>query len=109
MNDENTNKKADIDVILTSYVEGLGQPGDQVSVRPYSGYEKVIVPGLAVYATPENIAKYAPLRDASQAVQHSSKYSLKVLFKFPSLCQEYLFFLIDTEITTSLDSRCCFK
>lgn len=81
--DENTLKKPDIDVILTSYVEGLGQPGDQVSVRPFGGYDRVIAPGLAVYATEENIAKYAPLRDASKTLVYSSKYSLKVGLRFP--------------------------
>lgn len=48
-------KKPNIDIILTQFVEGLGNKWDIVSVRPFSGLLKLIVPGLALYATPENL------------------------------------------------------
>lgn len=75
---EDHEKKANIDVVLTTYVEGLGKAGDKVSVRPFAGYDKLIVPGLAVYATPENIEKYLDLSTSAEATIYSSKYSIKV-------------------------------
>lgn len=48
-------KKPNIDVILTQFVEGLGNKWDVVSVRPFYGLSHLIVPGLAMYATPENL------------------------------------------------------
>ncbi|KAH7945640.1 hypothetical protein HPB49_013433 [Dermacentor silvarum] len=48
-------KKPNIDIILTQFVEGLGNKWDIVSVRPFYGLLKLIVPGLALYATPENL------------------------------------------------------
>ncbi|XP_065284945.1 large ribosomal subunit protein bL9m [Dermacentor albipictus] len=48
-------KKPNIDVILTQFVEGLGNKWDVVSVRPFYGLSHLIVPGLALYATPENL------------------------------------------------------
>lgn len=48
-------KKPNIDVILTQFVEGLGNKWDIVSVRPFYGLSHLIVPGLAMYATPENL------------------------------------------------------
>uniref|UniRef100_G3MRW7 Large ribosomal subunit protein bL9m n=1 Tax=Amblyomma maculatum TaxID=34609 RepID=G3MRW7_AMBMU len=49
------NKKPNIDVILTQFVEGLGNKWDIVSVRPFYGLTQLIVPGLAMYVTPENL------------------------------------------------------
>ncbi|EFA07188.1 large ribosomal subunit protein bL9m [Tribolium castaneum] len=54
----NVEKKSDIEVILTSFVEDLGNMGDKVTVRPNYAYYHLLLPGLAVYATPENEAKY---------------------------------------------------
>ncbi|XP_022907329.1 large ribosomal subunit protein bL9m [Onthophagus taurus] len=51
-------KQPDLEVILTSYVEGLGDVGEKVSVRPQYGYNNLLLPGLAIYATPENTKKY---------------------------------------------------
>ncbi|KAK8778374.1 hypothetical protein V5799_020283 [Amblyomma americanum] len=48
-------KKPNIDVILTQFVEGLGNKWDIVSVKPFYGLTHLIVPGLAMYATPENL------------------------------------------------------
>uniref|UniRef100_A0A224Z387 Large ribosomal subunit protein bL9m n=1 Tax=Rhipicephalus zambeziensis TaxID=60191 RepID=A0A224Z387_9ACAR len=48
-------KKPNIDVILTQFVEGLGNKWDVVSMRPFYGLSHLIVPGLAMYATPENL------------------------------------------------------
>uniref|UniRef100_A0A1E1XFX5 Large ribosomal subunit protein bL9m n=1 Tax=Amblyomma aureolatum TaxID=187763 RepID=A0A1E1XFX5_9ACAR len=48
-------KKPNIDVILTQFVEGLGNKWDIVSVRPFYGLTQLIVPGLATYVTPESL------------------------------------------------------
>lgn len=56
--DGNTIKKPDISVILTDYVEGIGYKGDLVTLRPNMAYNRLLLPGLAVYDTPENRQKY---------------------------------------------------
>nr|BAH71425.1 ACYPI000891 [Acyrthosiphon pisum] len=48
-------KKEKIDVILTQYVEGLGHQGELVSVRPTYAYDQLILPKLAIYASPDNL------------------------------------------------------
>jgi large subunit ribosomal protein L9 len=77
---KNTNceKKPDLDIILTSYVDGLGNVGDRVSVKPGYAYNNLLLPGLAVYATPENIEKYKNL-EIKDVVQYSSPKALKML------------------------------
>lgn len=71
----NTNLEVqpDMEVILTSYVEGLGNIGDRVSVRPYKAYNELLLPGLAVYASPENIEKYKDYDRKEDDIQFSSK------------------------------------
>lgn len=72
-----TVKQPDIDVILQSYIEGVGNIGDKVSVRPSYAYNKLLLSGLAVYASPENIEKYASKSDA-QGQRYSSPFALYV-------------------------------
>ncbi|XP_008555280.1 39S ribosomal protein L9, mitochondrial [Microplitis demolitor] len=57
---ENTDirKKENLDVILTSFVEGIGVRGDRLSLHPKIAYNQLLLPGLAVYASPENIKKF---------------------------------------------------
>lgn len=47
-----------LDIILTQYVEGVGEKGDKLSMKPNKAYHHFLLPGLAVYATPDNIDKY---------------------------------------------------
>ncbi|XP_044729984.1 39S ribosomal protein L9, mitochondrial [Chrysoperla carnea] len=75
---EDTNVRAQqlMEVILTSYVEGLGVAGDVVQVKPNYAYNKLLLPKLGVYKTPENEAKY--LKNQIQTnIQHSSPYAPK--------------------------------
>lgn len=60
----NVEKKPDMKVILTTFVEGYGNRGDIISVRPYIGRVKLILPGLATYANEENIALFEKEREA---------------------------------------------
>ncbi|XP_022257120.1 39S ribosomal protein L9, mitochondrial-like [Limulus polyphemus] len=54
---ENTEcrKQGNIKLILTQFVEGLGDRGEVVSVKPLYGRQQLLLPGLAVYASPENL------------------------------------------------------
>ncbi|KAG8036808.1 hypothetical protein G9C98_004130 [Cotesia typhae] len=54
----NARKREPIDVILKTFVEGLGVRGDKLSLPPYYAYKHLLLPGLATYATPENIKKF---------------------------------------------------
>ena len=45
-------------MILTNYVPGTGNAGDRIKMMPNNAYNKFLLPGLAVYASPENIEKY---------------------------------------------------
>ncbi|XP_075221619.1 mitochondrial ribosomal protein L9 [Lycorma delicatula] len=45
--------EGNIDVILTSYIQGLGEKGDVVTVKRNYAYNQLLLPGLAEYATPE--------------------------------------------------------
>lgn len=70
--DGNTIKKPDINVILTDYVDGLGYKGDLISVRPNMAHNRLLLPGLAVYDTPENRIKYDTA--ARQQVERQSPF-----------------------------------
>ena len=72
---ESDEEKKPIDLILLKYVEGIGGEGDVISVNPTEAYEKLLLPGLAVYATEENKTRYA-FKNVEQA--YSSKYVSEV-------------------------------
>lgn len=40
----------DINVLLTSSVEGIGEKGEVVSMRPNMAYNKVLLPGFGTYS-----------------------------------------------------------
>lgn len=63
------------EVVLTTFVDGLGDRGDVVAVRPYTAYNKLLLPGLAVYKTPENVAKYARKETGVVEKVHSSRHA----------------------------------
>lgn len=75
-------KEQNINLLLTSDFEGLGESGDLVSVKPHFGRQNLILPKLAVYASPENLEKYADLieaRKTSTKTKFSSLYVYLVL------------------------------
>lgn len=65
-------RQPDIEVLLTSVVEGLGNVGDKVSVRPQFAYNNLLLPGLAVYASPENQEKYKDLAINTDVKKYST-------------------------------------
>ncbi|CAH1117335.1 unnamed protein product [Phaedon cochleariae] len=69
-------KHPNLDVILTSYVEGYGNVGDRVSVRPNFAYNNLLLPGLAVYASPENLEKFQNKQDDKDIIRYSSANAL---------------------------------
>ncbi|XP_066994033.2 large ribosomal subunit protein bL9m [Anabrus simplex] len=73
--DTNSRKKENLELVLTDYVQGLGERGDKVSVRPNYGYHKLLLPGLAVYASPENIAKYGSEEERSKKPSRHSSHT----------------------------------
>lgn len=67
-----------IEVVLTTFVNGLGNVGDKVSVKPNYAYNNLLLPGLAVYATPENEEKYKSQVSDSSQVHYSSQHAKMV-------------------------------
>lgn len=56
------NKIPDMTVILTEYVEGIGDAGDIVTVKAFIARHELLLPRLAVYYTPENVQKYCNIQ-----------------------------------------------
>ncbi|XP_052756645.1 39S ribosomal protein L9, mitochondrial [Galleria mellonella] len=56
--DTNVKKKPEVKVILKQFVDGIGNKGDVLTLRSMIAYRDYLVPGLAVYASPENLLKY---------------------------------------------------
>lgn len=75
-------KQPHIDVILTSYVAGIGRKGEIVNVAPNFAYNKLLIPGLASYVTPENIEKYSKVAEEGDddEEKHSSQFAQRVSF-----------------------------
>lgn len=79
--DTNLDPPVNLDLILTKYVADLGYPGDCVSVKANEAYEKLLLPGLAVYASPDNLSRYQQLGYGNAArVEHSSTIATLVRF-----------------------------
>ncbi|XP_075983000.1 mitochondrial ribosomal protein L9 [Anticarsia gemmatalis] len=73
--DTNVSKKPDIKVILNQFVDGVGSKGDILTLRPNEAYSDFLLPGLAVYASPENLEKYKMEENTTKVVdQYSSPY-----------------------------------
>ncbi|GAB0092318.1 39S ribosomal protein L9, mitochondrial [Sergentomyia squamirostris] len=77
--DTETKKRSDIEVVLTTFVEGVGQKGDVVSVKPRWAHNNLLLPGLAVYKTEKNIEMYKKDADAIEEVEHSSPYAQRTI------------------------------
>lgn len=67
-------KHQPLDVVLLNYVEGIGEKGDRVSLKPTFAYNNLLLPGLATYATPENILKYGRSKDEVRKTTYSSPF-----------------------------------
>jgi len=65
--------KTHLEVILKQYVEGVGVKGEIVSLPKEIAREELLLPGYAVYASPENIDKYATKHEIDSAQMQSTK------------------------------------
>lgn len=81
-------KKRFIDVILTTNVSNYGLLGEKVSVTIFQAYSKLLLPGLAVYATPENIEKYKEIirLQTTDGKEYSSKFVQQTIHSLSTLC-----------------------
>lgn len=77
--DSNTKKQPDVEVVLKQFVGGIGRKGEVVKLRPNYAYNHLLLPGLADYVTPENIEKYKPkLGEDNEEEKHSSQFAQRV-------------------------------
>ncbi|KAG0721666.1 39S ribosomal protein L9, mitochondrial [Chionoecetes opilio] len=75
--DTNIKKKEPVKVLLRTSVEGLGSRGEVVEVAPNKARKELLLPGLAVYASPDNLEKFSTLiTDTTQEDQPSSPFAL---------------------------------
>lgn len=78
--DRSIQKRPNLEVILTAFVNGIGDRGDVVSLPRTQVYIKLLLPGLAVYKTEENMKKYASIKeDVNKEVLHSSPYAQRTI------------------------------
>lgn len=77
--DTNVKPKPPLEVLLTAFVDGIGNAGEIVKVRPNYAYNRLLLPGLAVYNTPENRAKYKATTQNKQEDYHSSQFAQRAV------------------------------
>ncbi|KAG7165087.1 39S ribosomal protein L9, mitochondrial-like [Homarus americanus] len=84
--DTNVRKKEPLKVILLASVDGLGSKGQIVEVKPSRARYHLLLPGLAVYASPENIEKYSNIMKqvSEDEDQPSSQFARKTVQELSS-------------------------
>jgi large subunit ribosomal protein L9 len=82
--DTNVRKQKDLEVILTDFVAGIGNRGDRITMKQNAAYHKLLLPGLAVYASPENIEQFTHLKNE---VGYRPKYSSPFVEKTVKILQ----------------------
>lgn len=60
--DTDLREPEDLQIVLTQFVDGVGDVGDMIALIPEYARNHFLLPQKAVYATPENIEKYADIR-----------------------------------------------
>lgn len=68
-----------MDIVLTAFVEGIGDKGDVVSVKQHYAYNNLLLPGLGVYKTPENLARYTRSGNETKTIAHSSPFAQRTV------------------------------
>lgn len=78
--DTNVRKKKELEVILTEFVEGVGNRGDRITMKQKVAYQQLLLPGLAVYASPENTEKFSHfMGGADDKPKYSSPFVSKTI------------------------------
>ena len=80
-----TRPQKPLEIILTKYVENVGEKGDKIKMRQHKAYQQFLLPGLAVYASPDNIKKYYIDRK-DQTQTFSSLYVPSTMYKLSRCC-----------------------
>lgn len=86
--DTNTKKHPLIDLILLDTVKDVGERGEIVKLKSLTAYHHFLLPKLAVYATPENIEKYA-IQDKDERKRlatHSSQFVQNTISLLSECC-----------------------
>lgn len=60
--DTDLTEPPDLKIVLTTFVDGVGDTGDVISLMPHFAREHFLLPQKAVYATPENIDRLSALK-----------------------------------------------
>jgi len=71
-----------VDMILTQYIEGVGDTGDRIKAKPLKAYRDFLLPGLAIYATPENVEKYFSNQEEKLYSSKAAPMTIKYLTNF---------------------------
>lgn len=77
--DTTIRKRPNMEVVLTAFVDGIGDKGDVVSLKQHYAYNRLLLPGLAVYKTDENLARYAKTAVEKVQVTHSSPFAQRTV------------------------------
>lgn len=68
-----------INLILTKYAPGFGERGTFLTIDQITGYQKLLLPGFAVYASPDEIQKFS--KEGKSAQTHSSSLVMETIDK----------------------------
>uniref|UniRef100_A0A2P2I5Q7 Large ribosomal subunit protein bL9m n=2 Tax=Hirondellea gigas TaxID=1518452 RepID=A0A2P2I5Q7_9CRUS len=79
-------KKRMIDIILLSTVQGIGRPGQVVSMEAGLARSTLLLPKLAAYASPENVEKFSHLLYEDDDTMPSSIYVQKTVERLTGAC-----------------------
>ncbi|XP_076762434.1 mitochondrial ribosomal protein L9 [Xylocopa sonorina] len=89
---ENTNVRRQpvIDVILLEPIKRVGDRGQKITMNGQRAYETLILPKLAVYATPENLEKYLieDIEEKKKLCAFSSEFVERTMESMSCLCLE---------------------
>lgn len=79
-------KHPPLKVILMADVMGIGEKGDVVELKQSVAYNELILPKRAVYASPENLEKYASLKKAERTYSSLKAPVLMQMLRTTRLC-----------------------
>lgn len=84
--DEEKTAETPIKIILLKSLEDYGKRGQILSIPRHLALKDLLLPGLAIYASPENLNIYKDIIIAEDSIQYSSEIVRKVLSRLSRLC-----------------------
>lgn len=109
--DRNTKKHPNIDVILLDNVKNIGEKGELITMSSLRAYNFLLLPKLAVYATPENIKKYI-IEDEAERKKFRTSSSPFVERTLQQLSIYYLSVKMNMEVPWTIEKwhiSACFR